>query len=97
MGGNAGFGAHAPAQHDRVEPLASKDFREALDVRRPLRQHEAMTPAGERLQDVRDDLTGAGFIGDELSVHGGDPAGCTGIGVARIREGRGVQLERPTR
>lgn len=89
----AGFGAHAAAQHDRVEGLLPELVGEPFDMRGPLGEHQAVPAAFQRGGHVIDNLAGAGVVGDEVAVDGRYPTGFPGVGFSEVAVGGVVHVQ----
>jgi hypothetical protein len=75
-----------------VAPLTQRGG-ESVDVGGPLGQHQAVPSPAQRLGDVVGNLPGAGVVGDQVAVDGGDPARRRRIGVSRVAEACRVQAK----
>ena len=78
-------GPHPAPQNDWIVSGGAQQIGENRHIRGPLGEDQAVSPTGERPDDVVDHLPVAGRVGDEVAVDGGDPAG-----------GRGVAINVPT-
>ncbi len=89
----AGRGAHAAAQHDRVERTLPELVSEPFDAGCPLGEQQAAPAAFQRGDHVIDDLGEAGVVGDEVAVDGRHAAGLRRVGVTEVAVGGVVHVE----
>ena len=82
-------------EHDGVQALLLEEVRDAVDVRRPLRENQAVALTVQGCDHVRDDLFDTRRVGDQVPVDGGHAPGRLGVGVTDIPETGRVEVEHP--
>lgn len=81
----AGDGVHTAAQHDGIERSLLELVGEALDVRYPLSEQQAVpAPCQRGGGHVVDDLSEAGVVGDKIAVDGRHTTGFRRVGVPDV-------------